>query len=57
MSFAVLSRHLGGGADGADARVALDGELEVGQRQALEGDQLPGDVSVGPLDERLSSDK
>ena len=49
----VQVRLLGGGFDGADARVALDGQLEVGQRQPLEGDQLPGDVGVGTLNESL----
>lgn len=54
----ILSKaHLGGGLDGADACVALDGQLEVGQRQPLEGDQLPGDRGVGTLNESLHSQK
>lgn len=39
--------------DGAGACVALDGEGEVGERQALEGDQLPGYAGVGSVDEGL----
>lgn len=46
-------RYLRGGADGADACVALDRELEVGQGKALEGEQLPADTGVGSLHESL----
>lgn len=45
--------HLRRGADGADACVALDGELEVGQGKPLEGEQLPADAGVGSLHEGL----
>lgn len=42
-------------ADGAGARVAADGELEVRQGQSLEGDHLPGNAGVGSVNERLKT--
>lgn len=45
--------YLGGGLDGADACVALDGQLEVREGDPLEGDQLSVDAGVGALDESL----
>lgn len=42
-------------ADGAGSRVAADGELEVRQGQSLEGDHLPGNASVGSVNERLNT--
>lgn len=49
------SSHLRRGADGADACVALDGELQVGQGESLEGEQLALDTGVGPLHESLDA--